>query len=129
RPTDPITGTQPKLFVLAVQYVEIAPVQVLSSRNTSRTAFVSLSTRFVALLSNTTNVPSADIAGALLVELPSNPNELMLQREVAPACKSRTNTSSAPLVSPGTRLEAWLLNATRRPSAESARRPLPMSPL
>ena len=39
-------------------------------------------------------------------------------RSVVPVWRSRTNTSVAPLVSPGTRLVASETKATKRPSAE-----------
>src|SRR5687767_3174678 len=42
-----------------------------------------------------------------------------LTRSVVPARRSRTKTSSTPLLSPATRLEALLWNATKRPSAET----------
>ena len=43
-----------------------------------------------------------------------------LTRSVIPVCRSRTNTSCDPLVSPGTRLVAREAKATKRPSALSA---------
>src|SRR5437764_14043 len=48
-----------------------------------------------------------------------------------PVCRSRTNTSVAPFVSPTTRLVAALSKATKRPSAERAElklAPLPSVP-
>ena len=50
---------------------------------------------------------------------------------VVPVWRSRTNTSAAPLVSPGTRLVAYESKATNRPSAEIAApelTPLPWTP-
>src|ERR1035441_7662293 len=45
------------------------------------------------------------------------PLRLILTSDVAPVCKSRTKTSDALFVSPGTRSLALLLKATKRPSA------------
>src|SRR5207244_12877762 len=52
----------------------------------------------------------APLAGA-----PSRP---ALTSEVVPVCRSRTNTSPAPFVSPGTRFDASDRNTTKRPSAD-----------
>ena len=51
-----------------------------------------------------------------------------LARSVRPARRSRTKTSPALLVSPGTRLVALSQKATKRPSAEIAAKKLPPSP-
>ena len=45
------------------------------------------------------------------------PSPATLTRSVVPACRSRTNTSRTPLVSPATRLVAVEVNTTKRPSA------------
>ena len=52
--------------------------------------------------------------------LPWAPPELTLTRRVVPVWRSRTNTSVPSLVSPGTRLVASDMKATKRPSAEIA---------
>ena len=51
---------------------------------------------------------------------PSTVPESMLTSIVWPICRSRTNTSKNPLVSPGTRFVAPLSYATQRPLAEIA---------
>jgi hypothetical protein len=83
-------------------------------------AFVSPATRFVASLTNATKRPSAEIEGR---EEPSEPSLCAppgptLTRSVVPETRSRTKTSAHPFVSPATRFEARLRNATYRPSAE-----------
>jgi len=101
-----------------------------SCTNTSVLPFVSPATRLVAVLWNATKRPSAERAAPALAALPSVPSEATLTRSVMPVCRSWTNTSVAPFVSPATRLVAKLTNATKRPSAERAggkaklRRPL-----
>src|SRR5438128_2450321 len=91
-----------------------------SCTNTSVLPFVSPATRLVAVLWNATKRPSAERAGPALKPFPSVPPEATLTRSVVPVCRSWTNTSVAPFVSPATRLVASLWNATKRPSAESA---------
>ena len=63
--------------------------------------------------------PSALIEGCRLEPFPWIPALSTLTRSVRRVCRSWTNTSSRPLVSPGTRLEAYDSKATRRPSALS----------
>src|SRR5262249_14262070 len=62
---------------------------------------------------------------------PSVPTESTLTRVVVSPTRSRTNTSVAPFVSPATRFEASLGNATNRPSPDTAGKPpspLPSAP-
>jgi hypothetical protein len=63
-------------------------------------------------------------------ELPSPcvPSSASDTREVVPATRSRTKTSSFPLVSPGTRFAAKLSNATYRPVLPTAGAPEKSSP-
>src|SRR6188768_2030023 len=84
--------------------------------------FVSPTTRFVAQLANATYRPSAEIAGDWATLFGSAPPELTLTRVVVPRIRSRTKTSSPSpglpeFVSPGTRLLARLVKATKRPVA------------
>src|SRR4051794_7591674 len=53
-----------------------------------------------------------------LAPSPPPPLELTLTRSVVPRRRSRTKTSSQPLVSPGTRLSVSDTNTTNRPSAD-----------
>src|SRR5207245_9919392 len=55
-----------------------------------------------------------------LLPLPCAPPEATLTRSVVPVCRSWTNTSDTPFVSPATRSLASLSKATKRPSAERA---------
>src|SRR5207244_1701178 len=117
--------------VAAGWVVELVVVETISSwTNTSYARFASPATRLVAVLWNATKRPSAERAGPALASFPWVPSEAPLTRSVVPVCRSWTNTSVAPFVSPATRLVAKLTNATKRPSAESAggkaklRRPL-----
>ncbi len=80
--------------------------------------FVSPAMRFEAALPNATNRPSAEIEAPRLLPFPCAPAESTLTRSVVPVWRSRTKTSCAPFVSPGTRLVAPLANATKRPSVE-----------
>ena len=75
-----------------------------------------------------TKRPSAESDGRTLPASPWRPPVATLTRSVRPVRRSRTNTSSAPLVSPGTRLVACELKATKRPSVESAGKRLPNGP-
>ena len=88
----------------------------LSCTNTSNQPFVSSGTRFVASERNATNRPSALIAGYELGPLASLPSLATLTRVVLPVLRSWTNTSHMPLSSCATRLEAYDVNATNRPS-------------
>lgn len=85
--------------------------------------------RFDARDSNATKRPSAESEGRALYCSPCAPDEATLTRVVTPAATSRTNTSSAPLVSPATRSGAPDEKATKRPSAETAGSALPRSPV
>src|SRR2546429_563179 len=101
--------------------VEVVVVETAWSwTNTSYAPFASPATRLVALLWNATKPPSAERAGPALASFPWVPSEAPLTRSVVPVCRSWTNTSVAPFVSPATRLVAALWNATKRPSAERA---------
>ena len=97
---------------------------------TSSAPLVSPGRRFVAELSKATKRPSADMAGARLAPSAWPPAESTLVRTVATppgsskkpfpsASRSWTKTSIRALVSPATRLEAALWNATKRPFADS----------
>src|SRR5437870_2793555 len=99
--------------------------------NTSVAPFVSPATRLVAVPWNATKPPSAERAGPALKPFPWVPSEATLTRSVVPVCRSWTNTSVAPFVSPATRLVAVSWNATKRPSAERtgpALKPFPWLP-
>ena len=75
--------------------------------NTSHVPLVSPGTRLVASDSKATKRPSAESAGRVAVQ--HRPGRRPARRSPAGSCRvrrSRTNTSSAPLVSPGTRLVA-----------------------
>jgi hypothetical protein len=74
-------------------------------------------TRLSASEVNATNRPSALIDGPVLSLLPSVPALVTLTRSVVCVCRSNTNTSKRPLVSPGTRFDSQESKATRRPSA------------
>ena len=50
-----------------------------------------------------TNRPSAELAGRVLKWSAWAPSEATLTRAVRPVCRSRSKTSSTPLLSPGTR--------------------------
>ena len=91
-----------------------------SRTNTSSLPLVSPGTRLLASELKATKRPSAEIAGSKLSPLPWTPPGPRLTRWVVPVWRSRTNTSSTPLVSPGTRLVASESKATKRPSAEIA---------
>src|SRR5581483_4016880 len=90
----------------------------------SETPFVSPGTRLDADELNTTTCPLAEIAAKPLPAFAWAPVDETLTRVVIPVCRSRTNTSCAPLVSPGTRLDAVESNSTYRPSAEMPAGPL-----
>jgi hypothetical protein len=96
--------------------------------NTSRNTLVSPGTRFVESDTNATYRPSAEMDGAQLAPFPSTPLRSTLTRVVTPATRSRTNTSSTPLVSPPTRFRAEDLKATYRPSADTDGSPLAPAP-
>src|SRR4029450_6773852 len=83
----------------------------------SRPPCVSPATRSGSHELNATDRPSGVIAGEVLV-LP-NPEGVgaTLMPSVVAATRSRTNTSDAPSLSPGTRVSAADANATKRPSA------------
>jgi hypothetical protein len=97
-----------------------------SRTNTSASPFVSPRTRFDACDTKATNLPPGDNAVSKLLTLSGwAPVELTDTLVVAPVRRSRTNTSTSPSVSPGTRLEAYEANATNLPSAETAGDSLP----
>lgn len=93
-----------------------------SRRNTSKVWSVSAGTRLAAVESNATNRPSPLTEGRVLSPFPCSPALLRLTRSVRSAARSRTNTSSARLVSPATRFVATESNATTVPFALTAGR-------
>ena len=95
--------------VVAGWVVEDVVVETARSwTNTSYAPFASPATRLVAVLWNATKPPSAERTGPALEPFPWVPPEATLTRSVVPVCRSRTNTSVAPFVSPATRLVAVL---------------------
>src|SRR5207244_1030493 len=118
--------------VVAGWVVEVVVVETARSwTNTSYAPFASPATRLVAVPWNATKPPSAERAAPALGPFPWVPSESTLTRSVVPVCRSWTNTSVAPFVSPATRLVAVLWNATKRPSAERtgpALKPFPWLP-
>src|SRR5207249_1811396 len=84
-----------------------------SGRIASVAPLVAPATGVLAGRWDATKGPSAERAGPALTPL-------ALTRSVVAVCRSWTNTSVVPFVSPATRLVASLWNATKRPSAESA---------
>jgi hypothetical protein len=95
--------------------------------NTSTAPLVSPTTRLEAIPVNATESPSPEIAWISAPEGGCAPPTPTPARVVVPLGRSRTNTSSAPLVSPATRLLAVLWKTTRRPSPEI--RPGPLASL
>src|SRR5919107_2507025 len=91
-----------------------------SRTNTSFIPLVSRRTRFVAAEVKATYRPFAEIVGSTLPLSPCRPFAPTETRCTRPDRRSRTKTSSAPLVSPGTRLDASDTKATKRPSADIA---------
>ena len=109
----------------------VTPVR-RSWTKTSSDSFVSSLTRLEALLWKATMRPSAETArvpkreGPTLPKgplLPSAPSDATLTRSVTPVRRSWANTSQRSLLSSGTRFEAKLKKATKRPSAEMATSP------
>src|SRR5439155_1055441 len=99
------------------------PFEAQRSRTKRSTLpFVSPGTRLEAWLAKATKRPSAETDGDGVhttdAPLPWVSSEATLTRSVTPVRRSWTKTSSAPFVSPLTRLEARLAKATKRPSAE-----------
>src|SRR5262249_43927384 len=90
---------------------------------------VSFGTRLDAAEKNATRGPSPLMAGSVLASFACAPALLTLTRSVVPVCRSRTNTSVVPLVSPGTRLLAVEVKATKRPSVLIATLGLRVLPL
>src|SRR5690349_17156093 len=119
-PLDEIDGVQPSEFTFAMQYVAVGGhcTGPRSRTNASAAPFVSPGTRLVARLSNETQLPSAEIAGSLLVLFACTPAGPRFRRSVVPSWRLRRKMSVAPFVSPATRLLAKLANATNRPSTE-----------
>src|SRR5205814_6570006 len=104
--------------VVAGWVVEVVVVETARSwTNTSYARFASPATRLLAVLWNATKRPAAERAGPALESFPCVPPEATLTRSVVPVCRSWTNTSVAPFVSPATRLVPALRNATKRPAA------------
>ena len=102
--------------VLSTLTRSVVPV-CRSWTNTSEVPLVSPGTRLVDLELKATKRPLALIKGLSLSEFPWFPAPSTLMRSVIPVCRSWTNTSDRPLVSPGTRLVARESKATKRPSA------------
>jgi hypothetical protein len=98
--------------------VLVKPVASRSWTKASKLMLKSAGNRFDALLSNATKRPPAEIDGYQLPPDASVPSVATLIRAVAPRSRSCTNRSY-PFVSPATRFEAALWNATKRPSKES----------
>jgi hypothetical protein len=96
-----------------------------SRTNTSHARFVSFGSRFSAVLANATWRPSEETLGFWLIPLACVPAPRTLTRSVVAVVRSRRNTSQKPFVSPAARFDAWLSNATQRPSAEIDGLPLP----
>src|SRR5439155_1887786 len=97
----------------------------LGAMNCAPQTFESPGTRLEAKLSKATKRPSAEMAAPPEGPLPSVPSDATLTRSVTPVRRSWTKTSgqlcaehTQTFVSPGTRLEATLPKATKRPSAE-----------
>ena len=88
-----------------------------SRTNTSVLPFVSAGARLAADESKATKRPSSLNSGLVLMPSPCFPLLLRLTPSVLPLERSRTNTSTAPLVSPATRFAADESNATTTPSA------------
>src|SRR5439155_7654564 len=86
-----------------------------SKTKTSTALLVSPATRLVAALAKATLRPSADSDGAEPAASPGAPPGGRTST-VVPAPRSRTNTSTTSLVSPGARLWAAERNATTLPS-------------
>jgi len=95
----------------------VTPPVAVEARKTSRAPLESLGTRLEASDENTTKAPSAETTGAKLSPSPSTPPGPTDSRVVVCWSRRRMNTSSWPLVSPGTRLSANEAKATTRPSA------------
>ena len=76
--------------------------------------------RFGASLLNAIERASGVNTGAPLCQSPWIPSMVTLTRTVVPSARSRTNTSSKPPTSFGTRFVASLPKAMKRPSADTA---------
>jgi hypothetical protein len=108
-PIPVIAGSQLLLFPCPPALDTLTRVVVpvcRSCTNTSSLPLVSPATRVDAVEENATRRPSALMAGVQLRPFPCPPRLDMLTRDVVPVCRSCTNTSKFPLVSPATRLEA-----------------------
>src|SRR3954471_8577418 len=77
-----------------------------------------------AVLVNATYRPSSLIEGSLLAPVAWLPPAPVLTRSVVPVTLSWTNTSPAPLVSPGTRCASAEAKATHRPERDNDGWPL-----
>jgi hypothetical protein len=86
----------------------------------------------VAALSNTTVLPSAEIAGWRESALPATPAWVWLTRVVWPVARSCTKTWKTLAGPPGASSAEVLMNATNRPSAEmdgNSALPVPSAPV
>ncbi len=99
-----------------IETISVTPV-CRSRTYMSKVPFMSPAIRFDASDSNATYLPSALIDGRVLHASACSPPDETDTRSVTPVCRSRTNTSCSPLVSPGTRFEAIDMKATYLPSA------------
>ena len=88
------------------------PIYRRSRTNTSSLRLVSCATRLSASDSNATYRPVAETAGLVLSELACCPVAFTDTRRVTPRYRSRTNTSSEPLVSSATRFDTREENAS-----------------
>src|SRR5688572_18711857 len=95
----------------------------------SHRPLVSPATRLVALLLNTTQRASSDRSAPPELEFACAPLVLTETRSIEPDERSFRKTSPAELVSPGTKFDAWLYMATKRPSEVIPQRSLPLKSL
>jgi hypothetical protein len=127
KPPSPLSAAVPRL--LASPWVPSAAtlIRVVSPVTRSWTKMsvlplVSPGTRLVADDAKATKRPSPLTAGPVLLPFACLPLLLTLTRWVLPLARSRTTTSTAPLLSPPTRLVAAESNATTSPLPFTAAR-------
>ena len=119
RPSLLIEGPKLRPFPCSPVLVTLTLVVVPDCRSrtyTCPTPFVPPATRVVASDENATYRPSALMEASQLRLFPCSPVLDTLTLVVVPVCRSRTNTSSTPFLSPATRFVASDENATYRPS-------------
>src|SRR5438552_1822063 len=104
--------------------VVVVVVLLVDVVDASVVPFVWPAAGLVAAVWDATKRPAAERAGTAkeppLLPFPCAPPDATLTRSVLPVCRSWTNTSDTPFVSPATRSVAALSKATKRPSAEIA---------